>query len=383
MSGATLEDTAAFLNEAASREVYVRPVGLLAGADAGRGIEAGTALALAGGPLSFPLCEIIVRTPQGRRCRLVSSVLLRGLAQGGASRAGPQGSRIADLLEKLSAPRPAFAGLPLPDGRAEHALVMGVLNTTPDSFSDGARFRDAETAIAHGIAMAKAGADIIDVGGESTRPGATPVPVQEEMNRVLPVVRTLASRGLTVSIDTRKAEVMGAALQAGAKIVNDVSALGGDPDSLRVVAARGASAVLMHMQGEPETMQSDPRYDDAALDVFDFLEQRVGACGAAGVAPGRLLIDPGIGFGKTKRHNAEILASLALYHGLGCGLLIGVSRKGFVAGARGSAPPEERLPGSLSAALLAVSQGVQVVRVHDVAETRQALDVWDAVHARA
>ena len=192
-------------------------------------------------------------------------------------------------------------------------------------------------------------------GGESPRPGASPVATEEEIVRVVPIVRALASKGLTVSIDTRKPVVMAAALEAGARIVNDVTALG-DPESAPVVVKRGASALLMHMQGEPATMQDNPTYDDAALDVYDFLEARVRACEAAGIPAERLAVDPGIGFGKTKVHNAEILGALSLYHGLGCGLMIGVSRKAFVGGPEGRLPPSDRLPGSLAAALAAVAQ---------------------------
>jgi dihydropteroate synthase len=259
---------------------------------------------------------------------------------------------------------------------------MGIVNVTPDSFSDGGLRLEAEAAIAHGAAMAQAGAQIVDVGGESTRPGAAPVPVEEELRRVLPVVRALAKMGAAVSIDTRHAAVMEAALAEGACVINDVSALTADRDSLSVAARSGAGIALMHMQGEPATMQDNPAYEDAALDVYDYLESRIGACERAGLGRERIVVDPGIGFGKTKRHNAEILGGLAMFHGLGCGILLGVSRKSFVAGASGGETPEKRLPGSLAAALDAVGQGVQILRVHDVAETRQALAVWDAVRGK-
>jgi len=252
---------------------------------------------------------------------------------------------------------------------------------TPDSFSDGGRHLDANAAIAHGTALLEAGAGIVDVGGESTRPGADAVPAEEELRRVLPVVRALAKAGGAVSIDTRRAAVMTAAVGEGARVINDVTALSGDDQSLAAAAKSGAGVVLMHMQGEPATMQDNPTYDDAALDVYDYLEARIAACERAGVARERIVVDPGIGFGKTKRHNAEILAQIALYHALGCGVLLGVSRKGFVAGASGGEPPDKRLPGSLAAALGAVGQGVQLLRVHDVAETRQALAVRDAIES--
>ena len=257
--------------------------------------------------------------------------------------------------------------------------VMAVINVTPDSFSDGGDRLDSGRAIEDGLAMIAAGADLLDVGGESTRPGAEPVPLEEELRRVVPVVRGLASQGAVVSVDTRRAPVMAEALDAGAALVNDVTALAGDPESLPLVARAGVPAVLMHMQGEPGTMQTDPRYDDAALDIFEFLDARLAACEAHGIPRERLAIDPGIGFGKTLDHNIELLDQLALYHGLGCPLVLGVSRKSFIGRLSGGPAPKERMPGSLAAALAGVDRGAQIVRVHDVAETVQALEVWRAI----
>ncbi|WP_119168624.1 dihydropteroate synthase [Algihabitans albus] len=283
---------------------------------------------------------------------------------------------LAARAELLSAPRPAFAGLSL-----ERPLVMGVINVTPDSFSDGGDRLRAEQAISEGLAMADAGAAILDVGGESTRPGAQPVPVAEELHRVLPVIEALAGRGLAVSVDTRRPEVMRAAAAAGARILNDVTALTGDPESLETAAELGLPVVLMHMQGEPQTMQRAPTYAEVALDVFDALEGRVEACLAAGIPRERLAVDPGIGFGKTLAHNLHLLDNLALFHGLGCPLLLGVSRKSFIAKLMPDEgpPPKQRLPGSLAAALAGVQRGAQILRVHDVAETCQALAVWQAI----
>ncbi|MCZ6467234.1 MAG: dihydropteroate synthase, partial [Alphaproteobacteria bacterium] len=270
----------------------------------------------------------------------------------------------------------AFAGLAL--GRP---LIMGIINVTPDSFSDGGEALDAGRALARGRALADAGADIVDVGGESTRPGAAPVAVDDELARVLPVVRGLSEAGFVVSVDTRHARVMEAALDAGAAIINDITALTGDPGSLGVAAARAAPVILMHMQGDPRTMQDEPRYEDAALDVYDYLAGRVAACEAAGVERTRIAVDPGIGFGKTVDHNVRILNRLALYHGLGCALVLGVSRKSFIARLSRGEAPKQRLAGSLAAALAAVAQGAHILRVHDVAETRQALGVWSAIDA--
>jgi dihydropteroate synthase len=256
---------------------------------------------------------------------------------------------------------------------------MGVLNVTPDSFSDGGRWFDAASAIAQGRALLEAGADIIDVGGESTRPGAEALAPGEEIRRIEPVVRALAELGAVVSVDTRHAAVMRAALAAGARIVNDVSALTHDPDSIAAVAGHAAPVVLMHMRGEPATMQRDPVYDSPLVEVLDYLEARIAACAALGIPHERIAIDPGIGFGKLVPHNLELLAGIGAFHGLGCAIVLGVSRKSTIARLSRGEPPEARLPGSLAAALSGVEQGVQILRVHDVAETRQALAVWQAV----
>jgi dihydropteroate synthase len=259
---------------------------------------------------------------------------------------------------------------------------MGVINVTPDSFSDGGDRFDAGRAVADGLAMAEAGAAILDVGGESTRPGSAPVDVEEELRRVLPVVRGLADAGTLVSIDSRRAKVMAAALDAGARAINDVTALEHDPEALALAAERRVPVALMHMRGEPGTMQADPRYDDAALDIYDYLEGRVAACEAAGIARGHLAVDPGIGFGKTAAHNLEILDQMALYQGLGCAVVLGVSRKSFIGKLSRGEAPKARLPGSLAAGLAGIARGVQILRVHDVAETAQALALWRAIEGR-
>ncbi|MGZ9033122.1 MAG: dihydropteroate synthase [Rhodospirillales bacterium] len=261
--------------------------------------------------------------------------------------------------------------------------VMGVVNVTPDSFSDGGEAFATPAAIERGLAMVRAGADFIDVGGESTRPGAEPVAVDEELRRVVPVVSALSADGVRVSIDTRRSEVMAAALDAGAAIVNDITALSGDARSLPLVAERRAAVVLMHMQGEPRTMQVNPHYEDAPRDIHAWLTARLDACLHAGILRERIALDPGIGFGKTLDHNLQVLAHLALYRPLGCALLIGVSRKSFVARLSGGAPAENRLPGSLAAGLFAVAQGAHILRVHDVEATVQALSVWAAISAAA
>ena len=270
----------------------------------------------------------------------------------------------------------SFAGLTL-----DRPRIMGIINVTPDSFSDAGEALKPEDAIERGRAMLEAGADILDVGGESTRPGADPVDAGEEIARVLPVVRGLSKLGALVSIDTWRAEVMKAAIEAGAKIVNDVTALTGDPESPSVVAESGLPVILMHMQGEPGTMQKNPQYGDAAAEVFDYLKQRVADCEAAGMEASRIAVDPGIGFGKTVAHNLDILNRLELYRDFGPPVLIGVSRKGFIGKLSRDEPPKDRVPGSIAAQLAAFSQGVRLFRVHDVAETRQSLEVWQAIEA--
>jgi dihydropteroate synthase len=256
---------------------------------------------------------------------------------------------------------------------------MGIVNVTPDSFSDGGLHATARAAIDHGLALAEAGAQIVDIGGESTRPGSDGISTEEELDRVLPVVESLARRGIEVSIDTRKSPVMTAAVAAGATVINDITALTHDPAALATAAELGVPVVLMHAGGDPKTMQDDPRYDDVALDVYDYLEARIATCEAAGIPRDRLTVDPGIGFGKSFDHNLQLLSKTALFHGLGVGLVIGASRKGFIGAISGERKAHRRAPGSIAAAMAAVGQGAQVVRVHDVAETAQALAVWRAL----
>ncbi len=265
----------------------------------------------------------------------------------------------------------------------ERTLVMGIVNVTPDSFSDGGLFEDAEAAVGHGLRLLEEGADVLDVGGESTRPGSDPVDADEEARRVLPVLDGLrrAAPEAVLSVDTRRAVVAEDALAAGADVVNDVSA-GGDPAMFGVVAASGAGLVLMHMRGEPKTMQADPRYDDVVAEVRTYLAERSEAAVAAGIGRDRLAVDPGIGFGKDLRHNLELLRSIGSFRELGVPVLVGASRKRFVGELSGVEDPADRLEGSVAAAVWCATQGVHVVRVHDVAPTVRALRVADAI-ARA
>lgn len=298
------------------------------------------------------------------------------LRRDAAPRIVPVAQVPGEVLERLSAPRPAFGGLSM-----DRPQIMGILNVTPDSFSDGGRFLAPEAALAQARAMA-AGADVLDIGGESTRPGAAEVAVAEEVERTAPVIAALREGGLSVpiSIDTRKAAVAQAALAAGAGIVNDVAAMGFDPAMVSVVAEAGAPVILMHSIKTPATMQDDPRYEDVLLDVYDFLKARIAAAEAAGIARARIMVDPGIGFGKTAEHNLLLIRRFSLFHGLGVPVLLGASRKRFIGTIGQEAEAARRVPGSVAVAMAGVAQGAQVLRVHDVDETRQALRLWQAVH---
>jgi dihydropteroate synthase len=349
-----------------AERVYLRPTGFV---DAPFGLD-GKVARLAGGLLWSGAVEV---TLMDGRTRVSSDLvpvagieeLLSGL---------PSEARRA--WANLTAPRP-----PLTLGqrvvRLDQPQVVGIVNATPDSFSDGGAYADAEAAADAGHAMAAAGAAVIDVGGESTRPGAQPVWEGDEVKRVLPVVERLARSGTAVSIDTRKAAVMEAALAAGAALVNDVSGLTWDDRAAAVVARAGCPVVLMHHQGTPETMQQSPSYDRPVLfEVYDWLEARIEAAVAAGIERAKIVIDPGIGFGKTVQHNLQVLNGLALLHGLGCPLMLGASRKRMIGALSNEAPADQRLPGSVALALKGADQGVQLLRVHDVPETVQALRVW-------
>lgn len=355
--------------EAPASAIWLRPDALLTGSAAHSAVAQGVALPLAGGASAFTQVEVMARHGDGVTAALapVHRVQYWSSQLDAARRA-----RIEIQLTRASERRCDWAGLPL-----DRPLIMGIVNATPDSFYPGNR-GETEAAIALGHAMRAAGADIIDIGAESTRPGAAPVSEAEELRRLEPVVRALAASGVVLSVDTRHANVMAAALVWGARIINDISALEGY-GSLEIAAKTGAPVILMHMRGEPGTMQRDPHYLLPSLEVADYLAQRVAACEAAGIPRHRIVVDPGIGFGKTIVHNLEILARLTLLHTLGCGVLIGVSRKSSIGRLSGDVPVEQRLPGSIAGALQALRQGAQILRVHDVAETKQAIAIWQAI----
>lgn len=330
------------------RKIYARPGGLVYGSDARQLIEEGRGASLGGlSAIAYTLVEEIER----------------------------DGDRISRRFVTGSLPRqtvvPAFLS-------AERPLVMGIVNVTPDSFSDGGLNAEAARAIAHGVQLAKEGADILDIGGESTRPGSEGVSEAEELRRILPVIEALAGQGLTVSVDTRKANVMRAALKAGAAIVNDVAALTYEPAALEAMAEATCPVILMHAQGDPKTMQLSPHYDDVALDVFDWLEARIETCVAAGIARERIVADPGIGFGKSFRHNIDVLRQFTLYHALGVPLLMGLSRKGFIGALTGEKLAGNRVSGSVGGAVWSALNGAHILRVHDVKATVEALAVAEA-----
>ena len=282
----------------------------------------------------------------------------------------------------LTSPRP-----PLQLGsrtiRLDQPQVMGIVNATPDSFSDGGEYPDAAAAAEAGARMTADGAAIVDVGGESTRPGARSIWEGDEIERIAPVIRPLAGGGAAVSVDTRKADVMTAAVAAGAQMINDVSALTYDARSAEIAAGLKVPVVLMHHRGAPEVMQDDPRYDDVLVEIYLWLEERIAAAIEAGVAREQVLVDPGFGFGKNVGHNLELMNGLALFHSLGCPLVVGASRKRTIGALSNEAPVDKRVAGSIAFALKAVEQGAQIVRVHDVFETVQALRVWRGLRDQA
>ena len=280
-----------------------------------------------------------------------------------------------DVIARITKPRSPIAGLSMDSPR-----IMGILNVTPDSFSDGGLFDDPAAALAQAHTMIAAGADILDIGGESTRPSAVTVGNAEEIARTAPVIAAIrAGSDVPISIDTRKADVAQAALAAGATLVNDVAAMTFDPAMADVTRAAGAPICLMHAQGDPATMQADPKYDDVLLDVYDFLAARIAVAEAAGITRDLIAVDTGIGFGKTMEHNLALLRGMSLFHGLGCPILLGASRKKFI-GTIGRAPQaRDRTAGSVAVALHGIAAGVQFLRVHDSFETRQAVSLQIAM----
>ncbi len=350
------------------RSFYLRPMGTVVLPAAPFEEPVSGIMPLAGTRLGFTALELIERTGKNavRRHVGLSDVFDRDW--------GRHTLAAAELMENLTAPRARLAGLSL-----ERPVIMGIVNVTPDSFSDGGALSSVQAAIDHGLRLVEEGAAILDIGGESTRPGSDAVALDEELKRVMPVLEGLrAKTDARISVDTRKAAVMERAAAAGADILNDVSALTHDPKALEAAARTGLPVVLMHAQGDPKTMNVDPQYSDVVLDVFDFLERRIKACEAVGIPKAKLVVDPGIGFGKHLHHNVAVLSAMSLYHGLGVPVLLGASRKKLIGQLCNVDDPKARVHGSIAAALSSIAQGVQIVRVHDVAATRQAVCVWQA-----
>lgn len=353
----------------ADPRIYITPRAFLKGGIASDAVNRGLAwpLSIGASSLAFSIIEISILKNQVVQSVLVSRSSCEQECNYLEEYVGAQFESRLAIFER---PNPNFAGFDF-----AQPIIMGIVNVTPDSFSDGGYYENSESAIEHGLKLSEAGAAIIDVGGESTRPGAVPVKPEIEIARIAPVVSGLATRGICVSIDTMHAPVMSAAIDSGASIVNDVTALTGDSKSLRVVSDAGIPVILMHMQGKPQTMQANPMYAWSPGEVFDFLESRVAACMNAGVSQENIAVDPGIGFGKSVPHNVDIMDYLSLFHGLGCPIVFGASRKSFIAQLCKGEAADNRLPGSIAAALHAAAAGAHILRVHDVAETWQALQV--------
>lgn len=357
---------------AKQRKIYAKPMGFVPAEDD----HADRFAVLGGGPLRFTSVRqwIVEIEEDGRRTIRDDTHLMplrfKLLAEQSADEGDP---RPLAIWKNMIRPRYPFH----PD-LGTRPLVMGVLNATPDSFSDGGQFAALDSAVERGRRMIAEGADILDIGGESTRPGAALVPADEEWARVGPVIAQLHREfpRQEISIDSRKADVMDAAVKQGAGILNDVSGLTFDPASIEVAVRTDRPIVLMHAQGTPATMQNNPSYDDPLFDIYDWLEERIEWCVEQGVGRHNIIIDPGVGFGKTLDHNRRLLGNIALFHGLGCPLLVGVSRKAFIGALTGEGVPRERMAGSLGGAVYLASQGVQIIRVHDVKATRDALAVW-------
>jgi len=342
-------------------DLYIKPLGIIFGGHARQAIDAGLALPLAGGPAAFSAAELIEGKPGNSKSVIARAATLKAMGE----------PAIAQWLEALTVPRPALAGVTMDSPR-----LMGIVNVTPDSFSDGGDFAGADAAITQARRLAEEGADFVDIGGESTRPGSEPVSLEDERTRVLPVIEGLSDLPVPVSIDTRKAAIMTEAAAKGARVINDVSGLTHDPGALSAAAQTALPVILMHALGGPKTMQDDPRYDNVLLEVYDFLRARIAAAEAAGIPRDRIAVDPGIGFGKTLQHNLTLLNGLSLFHGLGVPVLVGASRKRFIGSLSGEPDAKKRVPGSIAAAITAAARGAQILRVHDVRETRQALGVW-------
>lgn len=357
-------------------QLYLRPVNFNDGPFA----DPAASRAVAGGLAWFGAVQCIIRHNGQRSHSIV--LTFDDLRVMFAKLSNSMRARAEQLWQAMLAPR---APLQLGDRLVPMSKpqTMGILNLTPDSFSGDGLAGDVQNAVGAAYSLSAHGAAVVDIGAESTRPGAKPVWEGDEIARLDPVLKGLVGSGLALSLDTRKAAVMQHGLAHGVTMINDVSALRYDSESLAAVAASPAYVVLMHSAGDPQTMQDAPVYDDVLLDVFDHLEARIGACVAAGINKSRILVDPGIGFGKTLRHNLDLINGIGLFHGLGCPIVLGVSRKAMIGALSREEPSDARLAGGLALGLQGVHQGVQVLRTHDVADTVQALKVWTGLRDAA
>ncbi|VAV87414.1 Dihydropteroate synthase [hydrothermal vent metagenome] len=345
-------------------KIYIQPLGFLRGCVALEAVAQGKAHLLAGGPIAFCMVRIFNRI--GQRQDMIPVCELESYSGGLLAH---EQTEISQAVENICRTRPVMKNI-----NPDRPSIQGIVNVTPDSFSDGGQYDNVDRAVAHAHRLIGDGADFIDIGGESTRPGAQKVTVREELSRVIPVIEGLSDITVPISIDTRNAEVMRQAMKAGASIINDVSALSHDAAALGYVAGLNCPVILMHARNTPENMQDDPHYDHVVPDVYDYLEQRLEICHNAGIDRERVIIDPGIGFGKTTAHNIALIDNLSLFHGLGVPILLGVSRKRFIGHVTGAEDVSERLAGSLAFGQMGYDQGVQILRVHDVLESRQMRD---------
>jgi dihydropteroate synthase len=360
----------------AKATLYLWPRDLLVGADARETIAGGRGAQLASLPMSFSGLRVLARDEESLVAWDIGQTEFRAWRE---TLRHTQAERLHLIWNGLSLPRPDWAGIPL-----DAPVLMGIVNVTPDSYSDGGRSFAPDAAAQAVQRLWADGACIADLGAESTRPGSEPISEKEELSRIVPVLDRLSAakrpEGALLSVDTRRASVMRAAVAAGAQIINDTASLGDDNDAAAVAAQSGASIVLMHRQGEPRTMNVAPDYDHVLLDVFDFLDARIKACEEAGIPRKRIAIDPGFGFGKRGRHNAALLRGLPLLQGLGCPILVGLSRKSFSRAMEERYPPEARLPGTIASLILALERGAQILRVHDVGEVYQAVQAWQTIN---
>lgn len=352
---------------------YVQPLGFLRGCSS----LSESFMNLMGSDFYFSAVKLIQRSAHGAHKEEI--IYVNKLDEYLNKLPSDEGVEVKTILDKIITKRSAFSLNGNQIIRWEKPVIQAVLNITPDSFSDGGEFYSIDKSSDRVSYLIEKGADIIDVGGESTRPGAQKVSINDELSRVIPLIKKLAKENVIVSIDSRNAEVMREAIKAGAHIVNDVSALSHDKDSVMVVRESNIPVILMHAQGTPETMQKNPHYDNVVLDIYDYLERRIDWCVAEGIKREKIIVDPGIGFGKTVQDNLKILNNISIFHGLGVPLLIGISRKSFIGKITNEEKADKRISGSISAAQVCLDQGVQMVRVHDVEETKQAVAVWEAI----